>query len=67
MLVEYCQFTPPDQGSHYFVKKTGVFEQFFQSNFIISQVLSVIVLQPKDIKYETFIIDVHHSFLCNTN
>jgi len=23
--------------------------------------------QPKYIKYETFITDVHHSFLCNTN
>ena len=39
----------------------------FQSNFRIFQVLSVIFRSRNIKKYEKFITDVHHSFLCNTN
>jgi len=42
-------------------------ERVFQSDFRIFPGAFGHSLQLKYIKYETFITDVHHSFLCNTN
>jgi len=53
------------QGSHSFGRKK--IQEFSSPILKFSRYFFGHSSQPKYIKYETFITDVHHSFFCNMN